>query len=148
MLLSAPAVPKDAPWSVAMTPQRLHKRKEVVTRQMVRAHRTITSQALAPGGDGDGPSPREAIMMVPTVMDGRVPARRPRPADRRLQHEARCSNEAEGALLAVGFFGVGATGLRARWPGRRHRAHGPAWQASEGSSPAAAAHARGPRGKR
>jgi hypothetical protein len=103
-LVPAETIPDHEQGPLEMAAQLLHKRKEIVAREVLRAHGEIKAYTLLYGGNGDRTSHREAIVAIPTVMDGRVAPRRPRPADRGLEHEAGFIDENERASLTPGFF--------------------------------------------
>ena len=105
-LVAAETVSNHQERPVEVATQLLHKRKEIGSGESRGAHGEIQPQTLLHGGNGDRAGHRKAIVTVPTVMDRRLPPRRPRPADHGLQHEVGFINEDKGAALTLGFFCV------------------------------------------
>jgi hypothetical protein len=90
-----------------MAPKLVHKGKEVVPSEIVRAHGDIAAQALVDGRPGEGTSHGETIRAVPAVMPRRVTSRRPGPAYRGLQQKAGSLKKDERPALMWGFFACG-----------------------------------------
>jgi len=100
----AAAIPEHQQRALAVPVQLWHAGQDIVAREMVRRDGTIPAEAFAHWGDGDGPGDGEAIMPVPTSMDGGLPLRRPGTAHRGLEQKAGLSNAHEGTALTPGFF--------------------------------------------
>lgn len=67
--------------------------------------REIQTQPLAaPGRHREGRNPRQAIMAVPTVLNGHMPLGSPGAADHRLEQKAAFVHQDDTVALLVGFL--------------------------------------------
>ena len=103
-LMPAEAVPDHEQGTLEMPPELLDKAQDISAREIPRGDGKIEAQALLLGGDGNCTRHGEAVMTVPTIMDGCVPLGGPGAAHRGLKHEACLINKNDGAALTPGFF--------------------------------------------
>ena len=82
----------------------LDKAKDIVARDMRGRDGKIQSQALLEGRHRGRTGHGEAIMAIPTIVDGGLALGYPRPAHGGLQHEAALIAQDNGAALTPGFF--------------------------------------------
>lgn len=103
-LVSAEAVPDEEQRAPEMPAEVLDKGKDIVAGNVGRRNGKIQPHALTHRRDGDGGGHRQAVVTVPTRMDGGFPLGCPRPTHRGLQHEATLIEKDDGAALTPGFF--------------------------------------------
>lgn len=104
LLVSAEAVPDEEQWALAMPAEVLDKGKDLVAGDVGGDEGKIESHTLTHGRDGEGAGHCEAIVAVPTVLDGGVPLRCPGAAHGRLHHETSLSKKNNRTALTPGFF--------------------------------------------
>jgi hypothetical protein len=103
-LMPAEAVPDEEEWALEMSAEVLDKGKDIVAGDVGGGDRKIEPHVLTYGRNSDGTGHGEALVTVPTIMDGCVPLGGPCPAHRRLEHEATLIEKDNGAALTPGFF--------------------------------------------
>ena len=98
------AIPDYQEWALEVPMELLDKAKDIIAREIPLGDGKIEAQALAHGRDGDRAGDGEAVVTLPTIMNGGVPLGCPRAAHRGLEHEATLIDEDYGAVLTPGFF--------------------------------------------
>ncbi len=140
--MNGPAIQDDDDPAGKVFKEFCHEGLEVAGADIMLLEREVQIPMSSPRRDGDHRNPGEAVMTLPTVLEGRVSLRTPRPANHRLEHKARFIEENDGSTAMAGFFLFAASPADAtgRWPLRRVR--GPGLRGAGNSSRSHAAHAR------
>jgi len=140
--MHAVAVQNQDKLSSQSSVKRAEKWNHLLRANVVRMNLKIKPQPPTLGRDGNSRDNREPIMVVPTVLDGRLTCRSPRSATYQLQHKAAFiwKNDAISLLTRFFLYAANPAIANAEWPARR--VCGLAVRAFDSSSPANAGCAR------
>jgi len=112
LLVPAESIPGHEQWVLEISTELLDEGKSLVVCNIRCGYGDIETEALLYGGDGECAGQAEAIMSVPTVVDGCFALGCPRVAHSGLEHEAGLIDKDKGvasrrAFLSLGLSAVG-----------------------------------------
>ena len=105
--MPAEAVPDEEQRASERPAEVLDKGKDIVAGNVGRRDGKLQPHALTHRRAGDGAGHREAVVTVPTIMDGGFALGCPRPTDRGLEHAATLIKKDNSPALTPGFFEPG-----------------------------------------
>ncbi len=111
--MGLPTIPNQSESFRQMSPQPLKESKHFFAANVVRILSPVKTQPPTPRCDRNRADGREPITTVPLTQEGRLPSRRPRTPNHRLEHKAALIDKDHVSTGSFGVFLYGATAFSA-----------------------------------